>query len=86
MHEMEHVGVALDYLGRAKPSWQKFEKTYSSLTECDYYRQKYVTGFPNSGRIPDLRQEIDRTVDVINSQQRTVDDFFQNIGHGRWPW
>ena len=78
-HEEKHVQVMKDFFNRQKPRYEQFEKTYSSKTECDYFRQLYVSGVPSSGRIPDLRQMIYSDFEDLNSLQSSVDTWLDRI-------
>lgn len=77
-HEQEHNSIEEEFFRRQSAKCKAFEKTYPSLVECDYYREKYVAGFPGSGRTPDLMSEIlaDFQSQELTSAEEEVDNWF----------
>jgi RHS repeat-associated protein len=77
-HEEKHVKVAEDFFRRQRGRYENFEQTYPSLLECEFFRQRNVTGFPNSGRTPDLMDAILRDADSgeLGRLQDDVDSWF----------
>ncbi len=80
-HEEKHVKVAEDFFRRQRGRYEAFEQTYASAVECEYYRQKYVTGFRNSGRTPDLMDAILKHAESgeLGSLQESVDNWFDRL-------
>ena len=80
-HEERHSEIEKEFFRRQGIKYQAYEGTYPTLTECEYYRQMYATGFPNNGRVPDLMNQIveDSKSKELFSAQEEVDSWFDRV-------
>jgi RHS repeat-associated protein len=73
-HEDRHIAVTLNFLRSNLKKYEKFERQFDSLIECEYYKQKYATGFPNAGNPPELVQQL-----AQDFESRTYKDAQNNV-------
>jgi RHS repeat-associated protein len=80
-HEEKHNDIEEEFFRRQGAKYHAFEQTYPSLVECEYYRQRSVTGFPDNGRTPDLMNEIleDAKSQELVSAEEEVDNWFDRL-------
>jgi len=82
-HEMKHEQLLESFFNAMRGQFEKFEQTYTSRTECEYYRGKYATGFPDNGRVPDVLKPIDQTFPELNTQENAVDKWYEKLIYHR---
>ena len=77
-HERRHVAFATNFWNHNIHAFEKFEKTYPTKTECEYFRKAYVQGFFAGMGTP--AQDLLHTLNgQLDQGQESVDSWWESL-------